>query len=166
LIGNRHSNLVVKTRRRAQDWSAVVAPVNSYDRLFQRAFGQAHYAIAAQTFHFVISRRILGAAESRWRSNPILCAAFKRKRPHMAPEGAQSDWNLANRILAPQSRLVARSKVNAHAGFGMLRTIIGSLGEDRRRGPLAKFDSVGFGEEQIRILAQVLREFTIQRSFL
>ena len=59
--------------------------------------------------------------------------------------GAQRERVPADRVLAPLPWLVARDEIDADAGLGMLRPIVGAAREDASRCQLSDLDAVGLG---------------------
>src|SRR6266404_8168141 len=107
LIGDMNGDLIVETWRRAQARRCVVGPEDSDEALLGRARRRRVYTIASNGLRFVVSIGVLLSVHRRWRRNAKLVAGLQNERPAFAPMSTERDRLLADRILAPESGLVA-----------------------------------------------------------
>src|SRR5439155_2322486 len=93
--------------------------------------GRCIGAVTAQALHLVEGGRILGAVESRRRGNSELVGRHEDERPDLAPVRSQREGELADRVLAPLSRLVTRDEIDPDAWLGLVGAVVTPEREDR-----------------------------------
>jgi len=139
LVGDVHHDLVEKARRRAQARRAVVAPVDADLGLLgvalgrRRAAGGATRRVApttAQALHLVEGGRVRPAVQGRRRWRRELAGGLQDERLDLAPEGAQRDRLLGDRVLAPLAQTRHRCVFAAVELLGNLRAVVGPQSED------------------------------------
>ena len=77
-----------------------------------------------------------GGGTRNWPRRP------EHERRHLAPVRAERERDLADRVLAPMARLVARDVVDADPRLGVLRAVVRPQREDRRRGAPPELDAL------------------------
>ena len=123
LIGNVHDDLVVEPRWRAQARRAVVRPIDSRLRLIGCTLGPRSDAIPTETLDFVEGDRVLRAIQGGRRRDAELRGRLQDERLDLAPVRTHGERHLADRILPPLPRLVARDELDAEARLGMRRPV-------------------------------------------
>ena len=139
LVGDAHHDLVVQPRRRAQARRAVVAPVDADLGLLGTPLGQRRAAggaarrvspTTAQPLYFVEGGRVRPAVQGRRRWRRKLAGGLQDERLDLAPEGAQRDRLLGDRVLAPLAQTRHRCVFAAVELLGNLRAVVGPQSED------------------------------------
>ena len=142
LVGEVHRDLIIQSRWRAQARRTVVRPEDARVRLVGGALGGRDDPISAQAFRFVVSRRIFRARHGGKRRNAELIARLQNEWRTVAPVRADRDRELADGILTPLPRQVARQITGAHKSLGDFGAVVGFEGEDRGGRPLAQLNAI------------------------
>src|SRR5205085_2789026 len=84
---------------------------------------------------------------------------------HLAPARPERERDLADGVLPPLARRVARDELDVDARLGVLGVVIRSQSEDRRRRAPADVDAAGLRLRVADVL-EVFRQETVERRDL
>src|SRR5439155_27234535 len=132
-------------RRCTEARGSIVGPVDPGLGLFGGSLRRSDEPVATQTLGFVERGRVLHASHRGRGWNSELIGRPQHERCDLAPACAQCERDLADRILAPLPRFIARGEVHTDAGLRLLRAVAGAQGENGGGGPLPQGDALDLG---------------------
>jgi hypothetical protein len=166
LLRDRHGDLVIQARRRAQARGAIVGPEDANECLILGSLRRGIHAVAAEALHFVECFRVLVRSHRRRRRRAELRGTGQHKRSDLTPMCTERDAIEADRILPPVTGVVAGVVVHTQDRLRVMRAVVGALVEDRVGGSLAQSHAVQDRYRGIAQPPQAVLQFSVERRFL